>query len=92
MDQHNKLMAGMVFGMLLPSIEKTQMTAPSIFSDLSIVVRDHYECLIQVLYIFVEECFLYMKDSTVNSIFWICENLILKDVQSLKSFLILLLK
>lgn len=46
METHNKFMAGMVFGMLLPPIEKTQTPANQIFSDLSSIVRDHYECVI----------------------------------------------
>jgi hypothetical protein len=38
------------------------MNPESLFNEVSIIVRDHYECVIKVMLILVDQCYDYFKE------------------------------
>jgi hypothetical protein len=68
----------MIFGMLMSgtiinSNDKALLSAnmanimnpQTLFNEVSIIVRDHYESVTKILYILVDHCYDYFKDSTL---------------------------
>ena len=78
MEQHEKLVSGMIFGMLMSgsiinSNDRALMSAnmaniinpQTLFNEVSIIVRDHYESFVNILCNLVDNCYEYFKDSTL---------------------------
>ena len=96
-DQHNKIVQGIVFGILVQGGSTfegkggSSLAPEALVQDLSSIVRDHYSHAIDILNTLIDRCQDHLMESTYRQMQWLCEILISKNVPSVRfTFLALL--
>lgn len=89
-DQHNKIVSGIVFGILNFDINNpgnkigSRLHPEALISDLSSIVRDHYNHSIEILNNLLDFCNDQLKESTIKQMQYLCEVLISKNVPNVR--------
>ncbi len=89
---HNKIVSGIVFGILLANQEKVSHSPEHLIQDLSSIVRDHYSHVIEIFVYLVNQCYEQLKEVTLRQILWLSEILITKNVPGVKHVFLYLLR
>jgi len=93
MENHNKVVSGLLFGILTSGQDsRSQEASKTLLEDLSSIVRDHYDFAVRVTLQLVQTSFNYLLPNTVTQMVWFCEQLIPKKVRYLTSLYLALFK
>jgi len=92
LDHHNKIVSGLVYGVLLGAYSSGSEHPDLLIQDLSCIVRDHYQHVIEILGLLIERCGDLLKEQTIKQMLILCEILISKNIPSVRIILLSLLR
>jgi hypothetical protein len=67
------------------------MPSDVIFADMRSIVRDHYQMMVYLLVQLTRHNFTELKETTLEKILWLTEDLVAKSVPNLKDLVLSLL-